>query len=325
MLKSVSINKVRGIFQGALDDLTPLTMLVGPNSAGKSTVLESIYLGVHPSVGFAASRVAFQHRAEHGATWLVWRRKGDASVTVSNGEQTRKVVLRPTGLQQLECSVEIDGVLAREKPAKAQENSGNLSVPTSVFDELTVPLADIPFSRFVGAFDATNLPRLFSEAVDLGLRDVAIAVAEELLPDIQRIEILLTGTTPTLYGSNEHGTIPLSLVGDGIQSLLSLSLRLVAPRNTVVLLEEPEAHKHPAAIRTAAKVTFEAVRRGVQVVIATHSLDLIDAILAEAKDDAEVNALSLYRLKLADGTLISTRVAGADLAFSRTEIQGDLR
>ena len=45
MIKSIEIENLRGIQNGKLEDFTPLTILVGPNSSGKSTVLDAMFLG----------------------------------------------------------------------------------------------------------------------------------------------------------------------------------------------------------------------------------------------------------------------------------------
>src|SRR5580704_18693644 len=41
MITSLDIQNLRGIRQGKLDGLRPLTILLGPNGCGKSTVLEA--------------------------------------------------------------------------------------------------------------------------------------------------------------------------------------------------------------------------------------------------------------------------------------------
>jgi AAA15 family ATPase/GTPase len=67
-----------------------------------------------------------------------------------------------------------------------------------------------------------------------------------------------------------------------------------------------------------------AVRRDIQVILTTHSLELIDALLA-ASCNEDLERLSLYRLELEDGRLISVRMPGPDVAFSRNQIENDLR
>jgi predicted ATPase len=90
------------------------------------------------------------------------------------------------------------------------------------------------------------------------------------------------------------------------------------------LLEEPEVHQHPGAIRQSARAILAAVRRQIQVMLTTHSLELIDALLAESSAE-DLAQLSLYRVQLQNGVLTSSRLAGPDIAFSRSEIEDDLR
>ncbi len=45
MINSIEIKNFRGINDGKLEKLTPLTILVGANGCGKSTVLQSLLLG----------------------------------------------------------------------------------------------------------------------------------------------------------------------------------------------------------------------------------------------------------------------------------------
>jgi hypothetical protein len=89
-------------------------------------------------------------------------------------------------------------------------------------------------------------------------------------------------------------------------------------------MEEPEVHMHPGAIRQCARAILAAMRRKVQIVLSTHSLELIDALVGESSDD-DLKQLSLYRLQLQAGSLKSSRLPGPEVAFARTEIQDDLR
>ena len=60
------------------------------------------------------------------------------------------------------------------------------------------------------------------------------------------------------------------------------------------------------------------------MILSTHSLELIDALLAELKDE-ELPLLSLYRLKLTDGSPRKSRLEGSEVLLSRSEIGDDLR
>jgi len=165
---------------------------------------------------------------------------------------------------------------------------------------------------------------LYTKAVQQGRRKEAIGIVSEVFPGVSNVEILTESGEPILHFVFADYSVPATLAGDGIQSLLRLSLELAASGGGVALLEEPEVHQHPGAIRRTARVILAAVRRQIQVVLTTHSLELIDALLAESSDK-DLEQLSLYRLQLQDGVLKSSRLTGPDVAVSRREIEDDLR
>jgi AAA15 family ATPase/GTPase len=78
-------------------------------------------------------------------------------------------------------------------------------------------------------------------------------------------------------------------------------------------------------IRQSAKIIAAAVQRNVQVILTTHSLELIDALLGEAKDRDLLDKLAVFRTNLTEGQLATSRISGADAAFSRQQIEDDLR
>ncbi len=188
-------------------------------------------------------------------------------------------------------------------------------------------LESVPEVHLVEAYPTSlqkPLHELYSKAVQHGRRKEAVGIISEVFPGVQNVEILTEYGEPILHFVFAEYSVPATLAGDGIQSLLRLSLELAASGGGVALLEEPEVHQHPGAIRQSAGAILAAVRRQIQVVLTTHSLELIDAILAESSAE-DLGRLSLYRLQLQDGGLQSSRLSGPDIAFARTEIEDDLR
>ncbi|MFH1921346.1 MAG: AAA family ATPase, partial [Planctomycetota bacterium] len=168
------------------------------------------------------------------------------------------------------------------------------------------------------------LHQLYSESSRRGRRDETKGLIAELLPGVEDLEILTEGHLPVLYFVYKDGAVPAALAGDGIFALVQLALELAACGGGLMLLEEPEVHQHPGAIRQTMRAILAAVRRDIQVVLTTHSLELIDALLAESSEE-DVERLSLYRLQLENGLLISHRIPGSEVEFSRTEVEKDLR
>jgi predicted ATPase len=168
------------------------------------------------------------------------------------------------------------------------------------------------------------LHQLFTLSVEQGRREQVMAILAELLPGLVNVEILTEGDRPLLELVYRDRSVPAVLSGDGVQSLIRLSLELAARPQGVVLVEEPELHQHPGALRQSARAILAAVRRNVQVILTTHSLEFIDDLVSESTDE-ELNLLSLYSMQLEDGTLKLFRKAGPDVAFARTQIHDDLR
>ena len=128
-----------------------------------------------------------------------------------------------------------------------------------------------------------------------------------------------------LYMFYPDYAVPMAVAGEGILRLVHQALNLAMKPGGLALFEEPEAHLHPGAVELSTRVIWTAVRNGVQVVLSTHSLELIDSLVAEATGDEELKLLSVYRLNLRAGQLISTRIAGPDVAFLRDTIRQDFR
>jgi len=190
-----------------------------------------------------------------------------------------------------------------------------------------LPLEGVPNVLFIGPFPKQRLRplhELYSDMVRQGLREQVNAIHGDLLPGLDHLEVLTEGGTPVLNLVFADRAVPAILAGDGIALLLRLGFELAARPGGIVLMEEPEVHMHPGAIRLCARAILAAVRRGIQIVLSTHSLELIDALLAESSDQ-DLDRLSLYRLQLQDGGLKSSRLPGPDVAFARSEIEDDLR
>lgn len=170
-----------------------------------------------------------------------------------------------------------------------------------------------------------SLNTAYSEAVRQGRKREVMTLLRDLIPDVESIEILTENDdTPALYITKATHSVPVSLSGDGVQSFLQLALGLAAQAGGLVLVEEPEVYQHPRAIQQTAAALLASIRRDVQVVVTTHSLELIDYVL-DAATDTDLDRIALFSLLLDQGELKSSHYTGKDIAFARTELESDLR
>jgi hypothetical protein len=81
--------------------------------------------------------------------------------------------------------------------------------------------------------------------------------------------------------------------GDGIRSFIGIMLTLVAASYPIVLIDEPEAFLHPPQARLLGRKLAAEARDRAQVIIATHSIDVLLGLLDA--DDASVTIARLTR------------------------------
>lgn len=323
MLQSIEINGLRGIREGKLEGLSRLTVLVGPNGCGKSTILDALLIGACPDY-HNGLRLAIQRHPQLAASprWLFWGGKTGGKATILAAKRGPQ---RTTTLEYVQHGLNI-----------SVQGAGYTNPPPGVLlptkDE-NIILGRIENPRWIPELRLVEtglrgplrpLHQSYTEAVEQGRRNEAIGIVTDAISGATNVEILTEGNQPVLHVVFPEGSVPAEYAGDGSYALTRLSLEMAARPDGVVLLEEPEVHQHPGAIVRSARVIRAATRRGIQVILATHSLELIDALLADTGKQ-ELNDFALFRLKLEKGKLESQRLSGKEAAVARNEIEDDLR
>jgi predicted ATPase len=124
---------------------------------------------------------------------------------------------------------------------------------------------------------------------------------------------LQVGRLPHAAKGGARDLVNIADVGFGVsQTLPVLVALLVAEPGQLVYIEEPEIHLHPRAQSTMAQILADATKRGVRVVIETHSQLLllgIQTLVAEGKLAPELVKLHWFKRRN-DG---STEISSADL------------
>lgn len=348
MITSVTIENLRGIRAGTLEDLTPLTILVGPNGSGKSTVIDALHIAGSPIPAEAVGQtVARRQGMPHGAEWLISQPANDrqAAVSITTTVPGPKEFGRRIGLVPVISSSTATETIIRcfyrgwlhhvhfdkdnryefEEPTRT--NSRHLEEPGTVPTEpYNHPVPGVDRIALIDpASDHASAPlyELYSGAVKAGLRNDAVAVMKTVVPGLANLEILTEKGQPVLHFVFAHGSVPVTIAGDGLKALARITLDLASRSGGVVLLEEPEVHQHPRAIWQTAAVILASLRRDIQVILSTHSLELIQTIVRLAGD--QLDQVGVFRTVLSDGALQMARFAGEELDFALNEVEEDLR
>jgi len=105
--------------------------------------------------------------------------------------------------------------------------------------------------------------------------------------------------------------VSIADVGIGVSQTLPVLVALhVAQPGQLVYIEQPEIHLHPKAQYKLAKPLVDAAKRGVRLVIETHSSLLllgIQTLVAEGEIDPSLISLNWFKRSEKDGTTTITR------------------
>ncbi|MDO5422158.1 MAG: DUF3696 domain-containing protein [Eubacteriales bacterium] len=102
-----------------------------------------------------------------------------------------------------------------------------------------------------------------------------------------------------------------TMTGFGISYILSIvvaGLWCSAERNTVLIIENPEAHLHPRAQSTMGKFLQLLSETGTQVIVETHSEHIIDGARIQAAYMKKTEELSVYFMEAAESQIIARQI-----------------
>ena len=301
MIKRVRIRNFRGVREGELE-LAPLSILLGANNSGKTTVLEALLLAhgpVHklpyPDVT-ALELLRDLHMTLGGAgfSFLLHNYSAEeARIAVESDEGTWELLLMRKG----------DVILVREPPElggqelKLRVGRGDFAYGSRGFSR----------ALFIRS-DLAKLAYRYLKSVWPDVWKHAPRVAEELSKLVHEDYVNFTmepfhGGEVTLYAFLRDGRrVRLGDLGDGVRVLAVAMLlhELVKPK--LLLWDDVEAHMNPSMLLHLAGWLARRVSDGVQVVLSTHSLEAAETIASAAEEVAGGEAY-IHLLSLRDGVL----------------------
>ena len=117
--------------------------------------------------------------------------------------------------------------------------------------------------------------------------------------DVLEGKIAISETGDLSFQENNRSfSLPVTATGIANLGILALLIeRKVLDKGTFLFIDEPEAHLHPAWQVIMAETLFELAKGGVNVVIATHSVDILKWLEVHVKknpDDEQLIALNQF-------------------------------
>lgn len=280
MIKKIEIDGFKNISELALD-LTPLTIITGQNSTGKSSVLQSVlimqrmaeaypFYGEYVNIDFQASRNKYRNAKSINITFTT--DKGECKIEWTD---SHKKVMDSTMMPEIERNLFYLSANRSGAENLAANNQGNvISGPkgealfSTLEREKSEPVAE-ELARYPESLTLNSQVNYWLTYI-LGI-PMEISVERRPTQDVE-----------VRYKSDDiPGILPTQL-GAGVSYLAKiLILCLRSRKGDVIMMENPEIHLYPLAQSRLAEFLTYVAASGRQLIIETHSNDLITKIRHE--------------------------------------------
>ncbi len=281
MITNITLENFKCFRQVSIDPKL-LTVLIGPNGTGKSSVLQALLL-LKQSVG--EERLQFQ---------------GDCLKFASPNDLIPGFLSDEPIVHIAFAGREKGGSVRYEGRFSSQLEPINRGILPPSFSPNAVPLKNLEFVQSARGFVQPSYPLRDEPSVEISLQK-GLSGLEELLATnlvystpMQQLSALIekvTGTgldTKMVPGRRvevrslaPNGAVNIVAEGFGTNALIQLLLQLItAERGATVLIEEPEIHLHPKAQADLAEVMAETAKgEDKQIIMTTHSEHLVERLL----------------------------------------------
>lgn len=165
----------------------------------------------------------------------------------------------------------------------------------------------------------------FSHLAKRGNEGEVISVLRVIEPRLENLKVITTGGVPLVQGklSGLSKTLPINLMGEGIEKILSIIISIVSGNHHYILIDEIENGLHHTVLADLWKMIGKAVRQyDCQLIATTHSDECMEAAheaLPEMRED-----FRYIRLDRQDGN-ISAKVADYDMIGSAIRSRMEVR
>ncbi len=180
-----------------------------------------------------------------------------------------------------------------------------------------------------GIWRFEDIESMFSKIFREDLKADVLKVLEEIQvhEKVKDLSIVKEEEGYRLELLSEHGSLPLYILGDGYVSLLrTIFAHVLAGREAIVLIEEPETSLHPGYMAIYSRICLSSIKNfNQQIFISTHSLELLEYLLMEAEDHNMLSEIKVFRLEREGSKNYVREYDGYEALKELEEIKEDLR
>lgn len=288
MFDSIDITGFRGHRRRTLGPFTRLNLLVGPNNAGKTAVLDALSILASDGSPTSLAEVAWL-RAGAGVDFQFPR--------TGRIPDDARHLFHGFGQGSPTCTLAATGPGARSLDLVWRDGGMDVGRDSGA----PTPTRPIPCERVSAAgTTASLLYPLWARFVGNPEEDDVIRAMRILFPEVERIVFAPTGEGPALFvrlrGVRER--VPLAALGEGPRRVLGLAIRAVQARGGVLLLDEVDGGLHHSTLDGLWRwLARWADTHDIQVFATAHGADCVHALgWLHRREPTMVRQVSLHRV-----------------------------
>lgn len=370
-IKSIEINQFRGIKQLVVSDFSKINLIVGDNNSGKTTFLEAIQLLFAKSQLSSVKNIIKQRTVLNISDNSFYTSFIRMFNVEQNEELLDLDIYAESNNGPIEFEVRgrekvISGEEALQMSTMSSRQKSYYKKSTTFIPE-TVKLftgsmisqngkkaleKDIRFTSLDNAIVGTVIKKevqyipsfghlrydLLQNIVDNPeYKKLAISILKQF--DESIVDICYTKADDESFLESiitENGVnMPFSVYGDGIKKILYILNKLFDATDSILLIDEIETGLHKKYYDKLFPVVFELAKKlNVQLFIATHSMEAIDAILEYGKYENDTNSndpikvITLKKVDSNDGrgsNVVARNVTGKYVYENRKAFEFEVR
>lgn len=318
MIKKVVLKNFK-CFSDVSLELGGLTIFAGANAAGKSSVIQALLL---------ASSTSREKGNSVDATKAIGIAVGNPKALISQNKTELEDADFELMLEEMHNIVHLKYSIDKLSPLKLLFKGLGINLQSQVFylnAERCGPRISYPAGYEEGILsDGANAAYLIDRA-DMQQRKISEGLAVSGLVTKFSIHVeewlnvilgdvnfsvstdLIKSSTDVKYKNAlvDDGVLP-TMTGFGISYILSVvtaGLWCSSMSDAVLIVENPEAHLHPAAQSRMGKFLQLVASSGVQVIIETHSEHIIDGVRIQAAWQKETERIKINFFTSKDGRI----------------------
>ena len=332
MIKKLTLKNFRCFDDFTLEGIRPITLIAGTNNVGKSTLLESIYLFMDRN----SSDVFLKLNGFRGireiplSPQMLWEplfRDMDSdksiSICINSDEEKQTAVFNrdnsftissiPEAILSHKTQSSIQ--LVNSYPLRLEYTDKTRSdISHFVITEAGITLSGrkpvtTPHGFFYSSsttITPSKVAELFGKVDLVGSKPRCIEILRLLDNRIKDLSVIVTGGIAVIFADlGLISKLPVAMLGDGMNKLMSIALLMLANPGAVILLDEIENGFHYSFFQKLWDIIGKLVTdTGCQLFATTHSYECINGAIALSINKDAPNLFRFVRLDNSDETII---------------------